>query len=84
MSSVEIPVWRKAALSAAEAAAMLDLSESTIRRHVDDGLISRVPNTGARLIIAREEVDRFAREGVQQTPTVRMQSPNNRPGRAAA
>lgn len=60
MTAIELPADRKVAVSAPEAAALLSLSESQVRRLVTAGVIARVPHCGGRLIIARAELDRFA------------------------
>jgi excisionase family DNA binding protein len=54
-----MPVYRKVALDAAEAAVLTSVSESTIRRLIAEGLLARVPHTH-RVLIARRELERWA------------------------
>lgn len=55
----KIPVWRLVILTAAEAAAVAGVGESTIRRAIDAGQLS--PHPFFRSIrIARSELDRWA------------------------
>lgn len=70
MKRQPLPADRKVAVDAIEAAELLSMSESQIRRLVAAGALARVPNTGNRLIIARAEIDRFASVGVSATPRV--------------
>ena len=56
---VTVEVHHKLALSVPEAAAMLGLSEPSVRRLVDAGRLARVPHTGNRVLIARTELERF-------------------------
>lgn len=55
---VDVPVHLKLAWSIEEAAAMVGLSDRTIRKLVADGVIAKVPNTD-RLLIARVELARW-------------------------
>lgn len=48
----------KLALSIPEAAELVGLSQRSIRRLIDSGVIARVPNTD-RVLIARVELDRW-------------------------
>lgn len=56
----------KVAYSVPEAAEMLSLSPSEVRRLVGAGLLGRIPHTGKRVLIARAELERFASAGVLQ------------------
>lgn len=53
-----VPVHLKLALSVGEAAAMIGLSQSSIRRLVADGHLRTVPFTD-RVLIARAELERY-------------------------
>jgi excisionase family DNA binding protein len=55
----------KLAFSAAEAAEVIGVSEWTIYRLVERGDLSKLPHLGKRVLIARLELERFAREGVK-------------------
>lgn len=54
----EIPTHLKLALTVPEAAAMIGLGNSSIRRLIEDGVLARVPHTN-RVLIARAELERF-------------------------
>lgn len=62
MKPVEVPVWHKAGLNVAEAAAMSGESEASIRRLVRRGVLARAPETG-RVLIHRSEIDRWLLSG---------------------
>lgn len=60
----------KVAYSVPEAAELLSVSPSEMRRLVRDGLIGRIPYTGKRVLVAHAELERFARAGVlPETPS---------------
>lgn len=54
----------KVAYSVPEAADMLSVSASEVRRLVSAGLLGRIPHTGKRVLIAHAELERFASAGV--------------------
>lgn len=54
----------KIAYSVPEAAEMLSLSASEVRRLVNAGLLGRIPHCGKRVLIAHAELLRFASAGV--------------------
>lgn len=54
----------KVAYSVTEAAELLSLSPTEIRRLVAAGLLGRVPHCGKRVLIAHAELVRFAAAGV--------------------
>lgn len=57
MSSL-VPIHLKLALSVPEAAALVGLSEASIRRFIADGTLPRVPHT-ERVLIARSALEAF-------------------------
>jgi excisionase family DNA binding protein len=54
----------KIAYSVPEAAELLSVSQSEVRRLVNAGLLGRVPHCGKRVLIAHAELERFAAAGV--------------------
>lgn len=54
----------KFAYSVPEAAELLSVSQSEVRRLVNDGLLGRVPHCGKRVLIAHAELERFTAAGV--------------------
>ena len=54
---------RKLAYNVADAAALLDISESAIRRLINDGHLATVPHLGRTVRIAHAELVRFAVAG---------------------
>lgn len=54
----------KLAYSIHEAAELLSISSSEIRRLIDDGLLGKVPHCGRRVLIAHAELERFVGGGV--------------------
>lgn len=57
-SVIAVPTHLKLALSIPEAAEMVSLSEASLRRLVNEGVLARVPHT-ERVLIARAELDRY-------------------------
>ena len=55
---MNVPIHLKLALTVPESAAMIGLSDSSIRRLIDQGVIARVPHTD-RVLIARAELERY-------------------------
>lgn len=60
--TARIPAHLKLALSVHEAAEMVSVSDSTIRRLIDDGHLAKVPFTD-RVLIARAELERWVQSG---------------------
>lgn len=56
----------KIAYSVTDAAELLSVSPSEVRRLVNSGLLGRVPHCGKRVLIAHAELERFASAGVLQ------------------
>lgn len=61
-----VPIHLRAALGVPEAAAMISVSEPTIRALVDKGVLARVPHVG-RVLIARAELDRWVTSTMPRT-----------------
>lgn len=59
----QVPLNERLALSPAEAGSLLGVSESLVRRLINDGVLARVPHT-ERVLIARTELERFVTSGV--------------------
>lgn len=53
-----LPTHLKIALSVPEAASMVGLSGTAVRRLIDRGVIARVPHT-ERVLVARAELERW-------------------------
>ena len=47
-----------------QAARLIPLSVSMVRKLIRQGVIAKVPHTGSRVLIARSELDRFVNERV--------------------
>lgn len=54
----------KIAYSVPDAAELLSVSPSEVRRLIADGLLGRVPHCGKRVLIAHAELERFASAGI--------------------
>lgn len=59
-----VPLHLKLALTVPEAAALVSLSDTALRRLIDQGVIAKVPHTD-RVLIARAELDRWINSGRQ-------------------
>lgn len=58
LTSERVPVERKLALSVPEVADLIGLSESSVRRLVDSGVLAKLPDTH-RTQILRADLDRW-------------------------
>jgi len=54
----------KLAYSVTDAADLLSISPTEVRRLVRDGLLGKVPHCGKRVLIAHAELERFTAAGV--------------------
>jgi excisionase family DNA binding protein len=54
----------KLAYSVTDAAELLSISPTEVRRLVRDGLLGKVPHCGKRVLIAHAELERFTSAGV--------------------